>query len=138
MVHLQNASSYIYFYIRYKTRVMHILQKVKKMWCFVYMQIYLCMNSVWWQQNITWQSLLQSVSTAYKIITHLLFRWSTGGEIGLLRLLKCSLAIYLNISCNIKVLFCVWQVSVIKNILNFSQIVPFQCKNYTFLDSVHW
>lgn len=76
---------YIYLYIRYKTRVMHILQKVKKMWCFVYMQIYLCVNSVWWQQNITRQSLLQSVSTAYKIITHLLFRRSTGGEKGLLK-----------------------------------------------------
>ena len=45
------------------------------------MQIYFFVNSVWWRQNNTRQSILQSVSTAYKIITQLtvLFRRSTGG-----------------------------------------------------------
>lgn len=32
---------YIYLYIRYKTRVMHILQQVKKMWVFcIYADIF--------------------------------------------------------------------------------------------------
>jgi len=54
------------------------------------------------------------------------------------RQLKWSLALYLNICCNVIMLFCVWSATIVRSIWIFSQIVPFQCKNIHFWIPMHW